>query len=149
MKTHFPQVERPGLEEAVARLLGAARVVIPRRSAADVLRSSGAFDTGMTPAELPPSFERFERFWSRAPHLAVEFAQLVDRERAPAQIQRLADFLRAPPRVPLLLPPDAAQPLRIYAAKIATRLLGDRAPIINTTIRFSGARSTRGVRGAK
>ena len=39
-------------------------------------------------------FERFDRFWSRVPHLSVEFAQLVDRERAPAQIERLAGFLR-------------------------------------------------------
>ena len=149
VKTHFPQVERPGLEEAVTQLLGSAKVVIPRRSAADVLRSSEAFDTGLTRDELTRSLDRFDRFWSRVPHLDVEFAQLIDRERAPAQLERLAGFLQASPRVPPVLPPDAAQRLSIYTAKLATRLLGNRAPVINTTIRFSGARHSRGVRGAK
>jgi hypothetical protein len=144
VKTHFPQVESPGLEEAVTRLLGAAKVVIPRRSAADVLRSSETFDTGLTRDALKRSLERFDHFWSRVPHLSIEFAQLIDRTHAPAQIERLAEFLQASPQVPPLLPPDAAQRLGIYAAKLATRLLGDRAPIINTTIRFTGARSGNG-----
>ena len=90
---------------------------------------------------LARSLPAFDQFWSRVPHLSVEFAQLVDRNAAPRQIERLADYLRASPRVPPVLPPDAAQRLGIYAAKLATRLLGDRAPVINTTIRFAGARS--------
>jgi hypothetical protein len=140
VKTHFPQVQRVGLEEAVTQLLRAAKVLIPRRSAAEVLRSSEAFDTGLSREELPRSLAVFDQFWSRVPHLSVEYAQLIDREHAPAQIERLAGFLGEPPRVPPLLPPDAAQRLRIYTAKLATRLLGDQAPVINTTIRFSGAR---------
>jgi hypothetical protein len=140
VKTHYPQVHGASLEAAVTQLLGAAKILIPRRPAADVLRSSEAFDTGLTRDELTRSFPAFDRFWSQVPHLSVEFAQLVDRERAPAQIERLAAYLGESPRVPPVLPPDAAQPLGIYAAKLATRLLGDRAPVINTTIRFAGAR---------
>ena len=93
VKTHFPQVQYTGLKEAVTQLLGAARVVIPERSAEDVLRSSEAFDTGMTTDELRQSLRTFEQFWSRVPHLPVEFAQLVDRARR-------CEADRAPGRVP-------------------------------------------------
>lgn len=141
VKTHFPQVQCTGLDEAVTQLLTAAKVLIPQRSAADVLRSSKAFDTGMTTDELTQSMRAFDQFWLRVPHLPVEFAQLVDRHSAPRQIERLAEHLRESPRVPPVLPPDAAQRLRIYSTKLATRLLGDNAPVINTTISFSGGRS--------
>jgi len=141
VKTHFPQFQCTGLEEAVTQLLNTAKVVIPQRSAADVLESSEAFDTGLTPDELTQSMQAFHQFWLRVPHLPVEFAQLVDRDGAPRQIERLAAYLRESPRVPPVLPPDAARRLGIYSAKLATRLLGDHAPVINTTIRFSGGRS--------
>lgn len=145
VKTHHPQMPVPA--EAVAHLRALAEqavVVRPVRPLEDVLRSLHSFGEKLDLAELERIRAETEAFWRDIRTLEIPFAALADSAGSREVLAQIAD------RAGLSLPPEPVptpskeQTGRILRAKLLTRLLGHRAPRVNTTIQFdSTRRSTR------
>jgi hypothetical protein len=79
----------------------------------------------------------FERYWADVPKLVVPFECMVDPGSLSEVVGTLARHLGQPaPPVPVG-PRPVGQRRRVLADKALTRLLGARAPRINTTIGFA------------
>lgn len=147
IKTHYPQQALPAEAEAALATLAERSVILqPTRDDAAVFRSLQRFEAGTTEASFAEESERFRRFWSAYPLHVIAFQEMTDPASFPAvvrNIEEITGLAAVDERYP---PPDTAEIGKVLRMKLLTRLLGPRAPVVNTTIQFaSGTRRTPGV----
>lgn len=148
IKTHFPQVgdhpDRAPLIEAVARR---SRILTIYRDPKATYRSTRAWldeeskgNDMMSVAESEEgyneSLRRFNEFWGRFEHLQIDFRDLTSPQKQPETIRQIGEWLGQEPRSPMVFPYPKTAKFKVYTAKALTRIVGRRAPVINTTIRF-------------
>lgn len=141
VKTHFPIGVAPTVEERarVARLASDAVVVTVRRKDADIIRSLSRFnakgvETKGVEERFAANIAAFWEFWEDRATIGLDFDDLFTAEAYADALDRLADLTgtQRPKQIrPPLHPSDI---WRIYFNKLATRILGCRAPRIDTTI---------------
>lgn len=143
VKTHFPQAfDQPGREPLVRRVAERSRIVVVHRDPERTYRSLQAWtsqwDLGLVKDKgaYLASVARFGEFWRDYPRLDFQFEELVDEKGYEDMVGRLQAFLGTPPSARLRRPPRASARLQVYLTKGLTRVLGHRAPVVNTTIRF-------------
>jgi hypothetical protein len=137
IKTHYPQAELAApylaaLKSAAPR----AFIVAPRRPATDILNSLEKWGRIMTAGELAELERRFDAFWGPFSPVRVNFSTLLDPgsiENIIALVSERTGLAPRPGRGPVM---PARQRLGVYLDKTLTRLLGRRAPRINTTIGY-------------
>ena len=137
LKTHapnFPLSERG--QEALRQIAEKSYIISPVRLTADVQRSQAAF--GLTDAgDFRLSRQKFDAFWQPYSRLQVPFDELVDPSRCPGLLRRISQYVDQPMPASPRLPPGKDRVFQVLVAKTLTRLLGHRAPVINTTIGFA------------
>ena len=144
VKTHFPQVGDTPLREAqMRRVIACSKIVSPQREDAAVYQSSLAFGTVQSRKEFEAQKQRFQQFWGELRVYYFTFARLVDRNNFGQLVNELSNVLEMPANSRLVLPYEKRARLKVYTAKLLTRLLGNRAPLINTTIGFAKHRSVK------
>ncbi|MBR28585.1 MAG: hypothetical protein CML46_16850 [Rhodobacteraceae bacterium] len=147
VKTHYPILHREPEGDA-AEIEALARdgfVVTVRRPLASIVGSlekwasvesgSAKLPALIAAAETNPAACR--AFWDPRADMVLDFAELFDPEAMARHVARIAEEIGAVPAPRYRHPPRKSQRSRIYVDKALTRLLGRRAPRINTTIRVS------------
>jgi hypothetical protein len=137
LKTHYPVgVPAAAADPRFEALVEDAVVLVVHRERADILASLATWlGTGVDPeTRFGPQIDAFRDFWAPRPRLDIAFADLFRAAPSEALLDRIAD-LTGTRRGPRLVPPPPRDARwRIPLDKAATRLLGHRAPRINTTI---------------
>lgn len=117
------------------RVIDDAVVVTVERDREIVLRSLSRWHRSEEMLrQFEIEYDEFWAFWRGRADIALQFEDLLVRETMTSTLQELAGTLgvRTRPRVKMPPPPDRKR--RIYANKGLTRVLGSRAPRIDTTI---------------
>jgi len=141
VKTHYPQEPSyPEWEAIVSRLASEAAIVRIVRDPESTFQSlktwRAAFGVDVNREEYFASVERFNRFWDRFECFQVTHNEIISREEYPGLIAELGNYINARPKKKVSFPPRKKARLNVYATKILTRLLGNKSPVINTTINF-------------
>jgi hypothetical protein len=139
VKTHFPTF---GLqhEHAMRRLLERAVILTPVRPMDQVYRSARVYGSVSDHQELAQQAARFDCFWQPYERLLIPFAQLVDTENYPLLIKQIGQFIGAAPNAKVVYPLAKKHIGRVKLLKLLTRVLGNRCPVVNTTIAFAKTR---------
>ncbi len=137
IKTHLPiGVDAQASTDAdVLRVIDSALVVTVRRNPSAVLKSLAR--AGHTPDQLrqhEDEFDRFWEFWEPRSTMAIDFESLFDGEAAAGILRRIASTTDTSTQARLVLPTPQRRRRRIYANKAVTRLVGQHAPRVDTTI---------------
>jgi hypothetical protein len=139
LKTHMP-LGVPGwmgTDARVEALIKAACVVTIRRDRAKVCQSLGRWsglDQTAAEAKYGPEYDRFWDFWEGQVTLTVTFEDLFRQEAMQNLLAQIAERTGTQPAQHFKAPPTATRPGRIYATKMLTRIVGRRAPRVDTTI---------------
>ena len=137
IKTHFPHT--PLMEPYAGILAGlAARAVVlrPSRPSADVRRSLAKWGHLHSAREFMEIEARFDEFWSPFSPLTVDFATLLQPGGIDSVIRSVAQRTGFKPHRRELPVMPAQARWGVYCDKLLTRMLGYRAPRINTTIGY-------------
>jgi hypothetical protein len=141
VKTHFPQnVSTPEMQEALQKLLNADTIVVTTtRDTGDIFKSHLKFTDlhrSVSPNLHQESITRFDDYWHSKPKLTIRFEHMTDSKYHVECITKIASQLgqEVPGRV--VGPYLKNQRIRVYCSKALTRILGKRAPVINTTFYF-------------
>ncbi len=138
LKTHHPEATFSAEEQAAyERVFQAAILLMPARPAVDVARSYRRMLGGDRERDLPSALRAYETFWSPLQPEMFAFAELIDPSFTPAIIARLATILGKPPSARTIGPPSRSSYLRVCLRKLATRLLGNKLSVVNTTVGFA------------
>ncbi|MDB6066748.1 MAG: pgi [Pedosphaera sp.] len=137
VKTHYPQTELAGpYASALAAMAGRAVVLAPRRSGEEIRRSLAKWGMEYSVEEFAELERSFSAFWAPYAPVQVDFATLLDPVKMKDMIKLIADRTGLPlPERKLPIMP-ARHRYGAYFDKGLTRLLGSRAPRINTTIGY-------------
>lgn len=140
LKAHVPAFDRETDDDTLAalrRVAEPALVLRPVRDREDVFASYRSMLPGLTEAQFEQEVDAFERFWGQET-LDVREVPFEDLVREPAAaVTWVAEQIGwEPPRTPILPRPRAAR-RRIGMDKLLTRMLGARAPVVNTSIRLT------------
>lgn len=142
IKTHFPQAWTAGNRAPVFdSLTSNAIIVSTTRDTNEICRSTQRFPElyrmFRDDEDLYASLDRFREYWEPFNPLTIPFQSLVRGEGVEEFLHALAERIGIR-RNPQLVPPIGKQfRTRVYFAKVLTRLLGHRAPVVNTTIGFA------------
>ncbi len=137
VKTHYPQLggDEPARRRVMEALceLGAAITVTREQGAVE--RSFAVFSDRDAAIDLSDEYQRFAEFWSPRATLSLSFEDLTGHwtdaiERAWQATGLTPDPTQRPPL-------GRSHRYRVYLNKLLTRLVGRRAPMINTTIGFA------------
>jgi len=138
IKTHFPQVMHSAKDIIVIRKLASESYIIqPQRDIASISKSLQKFSYLGNFEDLLLEKNTFEEFWKDYTTLQINFRDLLSKENGGSILEDIEAFISQPHRTPPVLPPLNTSIPYIYIIKLLTRLLGKKAPIINTTIQFS------------
>lgn len=138
IKTHYPQIaESDEAEATISRLAAEALVVQPVRDLDAVYRSLRRFGYPGSRDELNREANRFNAFWNPFSPLRLSFARLADPQGSREALEAIAAEvgLSVPPSPKLS--PLKSHPWSILTTKAITRLLGRRAPRVNTSIQLT------------
>jgi hypothetical protein len=150
LKAHLPAFDPAPSETVLSELrdiAGQVSVVRPVRDLEEVFPSYRSMRPELSADQFAEEAAGFERFWEEidAEVLRVPFARLVERpDDVVGELARHLD-LRVPKRV--RPPRPKAHRFRIGTDKLLTRLVGARAPVINTSIRMAPPAATVDVTG--
>ncbi|WP_202261166.1 hypothetical protein [Rhodovulum sulfidophilum] len=139
VKTHYP-FTMPGGKFPEDRLMGLFQnslVITIQRDQAEILRSLARWHAATSDQILSrfgDGFDRFNAFWPGRDRMAIDHRTLFDRDAMQMLIRQIAERTGTEPARRFVPPPPRDATQRIYLMKATTRLLGARAPRINTTI---------------
>ena len=138
IKTHFPQIT--AADEATVRIRELARSAIlvqPVRALPAVYSSLQRFGYRGSREDLAREAERFDAFWAPFGPLKLSFEDLADTERSLFCLRQIAQKaqLAMPPSPIASLPKQNSWAILCY--KAITRMLGRRAPRVNTSIQLT------------
>lgn len=138
IKTHYPQARHDKDSiRSINQLANNAYIIQPIRDIESVFQSLQNFSYQGGIARLKEENERFNRFWGKHNILQLNFKDLIDISKTTSCIQKIGDFINQESQRKAVLPPAKNATKKVLLLKIVTRLLGCRAPVINTTIRFA------------
>lgn len=138
IKTHCPHAsDRLEAARDIEPLTRRYPVVMPVRDRHEVVRSMQRFGEWGAAQSMDPHIDAFERYWADVPKLSLPFRKLLDPEALPEVVRALEQHLGTPAIASPVGPRPVTQRRRILLDKSLTRLLGARAPRINTTIGFA------------
>jgi hypothetical protein len=137
IKTHFPHMPLAApYAGSLAQLAARAMVLTPCRNSIEVRRSLAKWGQVHSAAEFEEIKSRFDSFWAPFAPQTIDFPTLLDS----AGIEKL---IEAVAKGTGFKPPQPGKPVMpantrwgVYCDKILTRMLGARAPRINTTIGY-------------
>ncbi len=136
VKTHYPFFGSTAAhDDQVVRVAESGAIIMPFREHGDVRRSARSMRLVDADATFDMRARAFEKFWRPYPAHVVGFHDLTDPSCYRRLVADLGAAIGMTPRSRTVPPPAPDQRLRLYAAKTATRLLGRRSPVVNTTIR--------------
>lgn len=138
LKTHYPVgVPAVAADPRLDVLVRQGIVLAIHRPRADILKSLDRWVGGAEEdpeVRFGPQIDAFWSFWGDVPRIDLDFADLFKVDRMHDLIGRIADRTGTAPAPRFTPPPGRSEARRIQIDKAATRLLGRRAPRINTTI---------------
>ncbi len=140
IKTHYPQLGGNDPERAafMASLCEMGTTITIMRDQASVERSFAIFSDQPEPRDMSDNYARFRGFWQARAQLALNFEDLTnDWQNTMDRIWTATGHKRD---VSVTPPSPRNHRYRVYANKLLTRLIGRRAPVINTTIGFASRR---------
>lgn len=139
IKTHYPQ-EVLDIDMTVFNqlLLSGVKVITTDRDRVDVIRSlKRSFTLGDKEEVLLSRLEGFNDFWSEVPKLTIPFKALCKPEETQDNVNRIADFIGMSANSKLMSSLGKSDKSRVYLCKLMTRLFGNKALMVNTTIGFA------------
>lgn len=138
LKTHLPIRHEARIMEdpQILRLIDEALVLTVRRDRDDVTRSMTRWQEmgAQEPAFYEALYDGFWDFWSGREDIEMGFRDLFDESAMQALMGRIAEETGTHARRSFSPAPGRNAQRSIYAHKALTRLLGRRAPVVNTTI---------------
>lgn len=138
LKTHFP-VGLPKSAKADARFLKIidhAQVLTVRRNHADVARSMSRW-AGANKRATPhyeTEYKEFWGFWQERSQVVIAFEDLFQPDIMTGYLDDICHHTETKRAAQFVRPTDARLRRRIYLNKTLTRLVGRRAPHVDTTI---------------
>jgi len=144
-KTHFPQYPQClDQKKDYIEFFKGKKVIITDRNKEDTFRSLSNFgELGKRKSvRFDFHYEEFQKFWHSHPNvLRLRYEDLIQPEKIPKILESICCFLELPyPDEPRYARRKKDR-YRILFDKALTRLLGAKAPIINTGIQLSKARA--------
>jgi hypothetical protein len=156
IKTHYPQFlkhRRDDYEQLIRQVAEKARIITVARDPSETFRSTRSWlasnEASANPINLKQlesandwsnyesAVAEFNTFWSQFPLLSIDYRRLINPAEFPSIISSISEWIELPHRSRIIPPPPKRAKMRVYVAKAMTRLLGNKAPTINTTIRFA------------
>lgn len=137
VKTHYPQLggESQRHKEIIQLLSKNAKVIAVTRDLNEISSSFQAFSGSEHLPDLNDVHSKFTSFWSDQDALCLNYKDLVN--NWDEAMTKFWQYTGLSPELKTRRPPRKNQKTLAYCNKLLTRLLGNRAPIINTTIGFS------------
>ena len=137
VKTHYPQSIPDNKLEVIKKLAVDAHVILLHRPAKETFKSLNAWGMAEDFVEYQSEVEKFYEFWNVAApdSLSVQFDELVDEESFRNLIARVESKIGVSPKEKISLPVNPKKVWIMAASKLATRLMGQYSPVINTGIR--------------
>ncbi len=137
IKTHYPETPLPATYvTALSEIATRSIVLTPIRDIEEIRTSLSKWDVEFTPLQLAEIKSRFELFWYPFSPTAIEFTQLLDANGVKLILSKL-DKLTGLTSLRINEPVMPAQSrMGVYVDKLLTRIVGRRAPRINTTIGY-------------
>lgn len=137
IKTHYPETPLAApYVNALQTLAARAVVYTPRRSSEEVRRSLAKWGFQFSPEQFAQLENQFKSFWSVFSPTTVEFPSLLTSSGVQTMLTQVAKqtgLTLARPGRPVM---PARSRVGVYVDKAMTRLVGSRAPRINTTIGY-------------
>ncbi|NOY69172.1 MAG: hypothetical protein GXP53_06720 [Deltaproteobacteria bacterium] len=142
VKTHYPQVYcHPDREPFVLRVARQSNIITVNRKFEQTFRSSSSWGHPIAEDKdiYRESILRFRRFWSEEPMLEVSFPELTIPLHQKATIENISGYINVglSDSKPVVVTIPKNKRLKVYIAKLLTRLFGNYSPVINTTIRYA------------
>ncbi|GAB5560632.1 MAG: hypothetical protein SynsKO_22790 [Synoicihabitans sp.] len=137
IKTHYPQGTDSGLlGDVLSELCPQAIILRPERDLEAIFESSKRFGLPYSKSELADLHGKTQEYWNQWGHFSVTFEELANPSNADEILRRFTDYsgFAMPKRIVRTM--DSKRPSRIMLAKMFTRILGNRAPTINTSIQL-------------
>ena len=139
IKTHMPLGTPQDMPQMarISELIETSQIVTIRRDRDDVCKSLGRWhglDIAQAEARYGPDYDRFWAFWSDKAQVSIDFKDLFDPQKMAGVLAALTDAGSAAPAARYMPPPSGKSKKQIYFNKMLTRLLGHRAPRVDTTI---------------
>jgi hypothetical protein len=138
VKTHFPQLPaESAAEQALADLATQALVLQPVRSADATLRSLQRFGYRGDRRQLDAERQHWDAWWGRFAPVRFCFVDLASPTSSHEAVRQIARALGCDAPVVPQLTQSLEATGAVLGSKLLTRLLGRRAPRINTSIQFA------------
>lgn len=138
-KTHYPQNDYSKKDVEVIRTLAEKSIiVVPERDIESIYRSVIDYGYDGDLLDLTREIEGFEAFWSQFNPIRIRFESMFDSEEVKCLLQKISERSGSSLQADNVIMPRPKD--KIYLAKydkLLTRLLGFRAPVINTTVRLA------------
>lgn len=139
LKTHMPLnvPDTMSTDSRIETLIAQSIVITVRRPRADVCRSLGRWhgvDDATATERYGAQYDQFWQVWDGRARIMLDFSDLFVPERMSQLLRQLGEETGTQPVAHYTAPPSGAHKYQIYTNKMLTRILGCRAPRIDTTI---------------
>ncbi|MBY6211340.1 hypothetical protein KUV95_07225 [Microbulbifer agarilyticus] len=137
VKTHFPQAAPEDMRATIEKLVKESHVILLRRPVEQTLRSTQSWGLVNDVDLYKEKVDNFFEYWSGVSNdvLEVNFDELTDREKFPSIVHNVSKLTGLKSTSKTRYPVNPKKIVTMIATKLATRLFGKRAPVINTGIR--------------
>ena len=110
-------------------------VVAVRRDRSDVLKSIERWKPNVRDTtDFGNDYDAFWAFWEKREPLTIDFKDLFEPKKMAAVLDDICERVGTTRKASYVSAPSPNDRKKIYASKVTTRLLGRRAPLVNTTI---------------
>lgn len=135
LKTHYP--EYPSAHQAMSHIIANSYIIRTHRDEKDNYQSLQNFTYPHSFSEFQNRKTSWEKFWQTHTTNVITFSELIDRRRYRDTVNKVAHMIEQEVPARIIYPPHRRQTLQALWDKLRTRVLGKRAPKINTTIQFA------------
>ncbi len=137
VKTHFPQAAPENMRATIEKLVEQSHVILLRRPVDQTLRSTQSWGLVNDVDLYKQKVDDFFEFWSGVSNdvLEVNFDELTDQEKFPEIVQKISRLTGLKAKAKTYYPVNPKKISTMIITKLATRIFGKRAPVINTGIR--------------
>ncbi|WP_157520050.1 hypothetical protein [Microbulbifer agarilyticus] len=137
VKTHFPQAAPENMRATIEKLVTESHVILLRRPVEQTLRSTQSWGLVNDVDLYKEKVDEFFDYWSGVSNdvLEINFDELTDREKFPTIVQNISRLTGLKATAKTRYPVNPKKIVTMITTKLATRMFGKRAPIINTGIR--------------
>jgi len=139
IKTHYPQlITNNDIEKIISEIALNSKLISPKRELKSIYKSFCKFGYEGKLSEFRDVYENFMNYWNNYDNINfIRYDDMINRTEVSKLLIEISNILNIPKNKKIIYPPSRNQKFFVYVIKFLTRLLGNKCPIVNTTITFA------------